>query len=70
MEFDVRDFMPFDTGKYLSMWFLSSGAIMTVFYFMELSERKEWIVLMVVGSALLVLWHVAFAQGWRIPGFW
>jgi len=70
LDFDIRDLAPFDTEKYLSMLFLSAGVIMIAFYFMELSERKEWIVLFIVGAAALALWHYAAVQGWSVPGFW
>ena len=69
MRFDIREFSPFDTGKYLSMWFVSAGVIMVCFYFMELFERKEWPVLLVVGAAALAVWHYAAVQGWTVPGF-
>lgn len=70
MDYNFSDLMPFDTEKYLSMLFVSSGFIMLCFYFMDLSERKEWIALFLLAAGVAAVWHFAVVHDRRVPGFW
>jgi hypothetical protein len=66
---DISDFMPFNMGGYLVMWFVTGGVIMGCVWIGELIERKQGPLLLGVAGGLLYAWHYIAIQGMRLPFF-